>query len=298
MSAEAGDATLLPDMQLEAPRQLLLVAGSGSYPQLLLDGARKAGVQRIALIAVRGMTSRRLAAQADDVCWCGVGEIGKVLDWAQQCGARHVAMVGQITPAAIFHTRFDSIASEILRSLPVKNAHTVFGRIAELLAARGLQAIPSSLFMDDHLPAPGLLSRRPPDSREAGDIELGHRVGMTVCNMDVGQTVVVKDGMVLAVEAFEGTNDAIRRGGKLGGPGAVVVKVAKVGHDMRFDIPEIGVQTIPVLKRARISALAFQACRTVLLEREEVVAAADRLGIALVSIDSGLPPAPTRLAEQ
>jgi hypothetical protein len=282
-------------MQLGIPEQLLLIAGGGSYPQLLFDGARKAGVRKISLIAVRGMTSRRLAALADQSVWCGVGEIGRILDWAQQCGARHVAMVGRITPSALFRTRFDPFAREVLRSLPVKNAHTLFGRVTELLAERGLQAIPSSLFMDDHLPAPGVLSRRAPDSREASDIELGHRIGMAVSNLDVGQTVVVKDGMILAVEAFEGTNDAIRRGGKLGGPGAVVVKVAKNGHDMRFDIPVIGAQTIPMLKRARISALAFQARRTVLLEREEVVAAADRLGIALVAIDSGLPPAPVRL---
>ena len=282
-------------MQPEVPEQLLIVAGSGTYPQILFDGARKAGVRKISVVAVRGMTDRRLAAQADTVCWVGVGEIGQFLDWAQQCGARHVAMVGQITPASLFRSRFDAVAREILHSLPIKNAHTMFGRVAELLTERGLQTIPSSLFMDDYLPAPGVLSRRAPDSREASDIELGHRVGMTVCNLDVGQTVVVKDGMVLAVEAFEGTNEAIRRGGKLGGPGAVVVKVAKDGHDMRFDIPVIGAQTIPMLKRARISALAFQARRTVLLEREEVVAAADRLGIALVSIDSGLPPAPVRL---
>ncbi|MEI8243987.1 MAG: UDP-2,3-diacylglucosamine diphosphatase LpxI [bacterium] len=282
-------------MQPGVPEHLLLVAGSGSYPELLLDGARRAGVRRISLLAVRGMASRHLAAQADEVCWCGVGEYGRFLDWAQNCGAKHVAMAGQITPAALFRTRFDAAARELLRSLPVKNAHTVFGRTAELLAARGLQTLPSSMFMDDHLPPPGLLSRRPPDSREAGDIALGHRIGMAVCNLDVGQTVVVKDGMVLAVEAFEGTNEAIRRGGRLGGPGAVVVKVAKVGHDMRFDIPVIGAKTIPMLKRARISALAFQAGRTVLLEREEVIAAADRLGIALVALDSGLPPAPVRL---
>jgi DUF1009 family protein len=282
-------------MQLGLPEHLLLIAGSGSYPQLLFDGARKAGVRRISVIAVRGMTSRRLAAMADQHVWCGVGEIGRILDWAQQCGARHAAMVGQITPSALFRTRFDPLAREVLRTIPVKNAHTLFGRVAELLAERGVQAIPSSLFMDDHLPAPGVLSRRAPDSRETGDIELGHRVGMTVCNLDVGQTVVVKDGMILAVEAFEGTNAAIRRGGKLGGPGAVVVKVAKDGHDMRFDIPVIGARTISVLKRARISALAFQARRTVLLERAEAIAAADRLGIALVAIDSGLPPAPVRL---
>ena len=282
-------------MQPGVPEQLLLVAGSGTYPQILLDGARKAGVRKISLAAVRGMTSRRLAAQADAVCWCGVGELGKFFDWAQQCGAKHAIMAGQISPASIFLTRIDATAREMLRSLPVKNAHTVCGYVADKLAARGLQTIPSSMFMDDHLPAPGVLTSRPPDRREASDIELGHRIGMTVCNLDVGQTVVMKDGMVLAVEAFEGTNEAIRRGGKLGGPGAVVVKVAKDGHDMRFDIPVIGARTIPMLKRARISALAFQAYRTVLLERNEVIAAANRLGIALVAIDSGLPPAPVRL---
>ncbi|MFZ4395298.1 MAG: LpxI family protein [Kiritimatiellia bacterium] len=284
-------------MQPGIPEHLLLVAGSGTYPQLLLDGARRAGVQKISLVAVRGMTIRSLAALADTVCWCGVGEYGRFLDWAQQCGAKHVAMAGQITPAALFCTRFDAAARDLLRSLPVKNAHTVFGRTAEHLAARGLQVIPASMFMGDHLPPPGVLSRRQPDIREARDLDLGHRVGMAICNLDVGQTVVVKEGMILAVEAFEGTNEAIRRGGKLGGPGAVVVKVAKVGHDMRFDIPVIGPQTITMLKRARISALAFQARRTVLLERDEVIAAADRLDMALIALDSGLPPAPVRLEE-
>lgn len=284
-------------MQLGVPEQLLLVAGSGSYPQLLFDGARKAGVRKISVIAVRGMTSRRLAAMADASVWYGVGEIARVLDWAQRCGAKHVAMVGQITPSALFRTRFDTLARGILRDLPVKNAHTVFGRVAELLAERGLQAIPASMFMDDHLPPPGVLTRRSPDGRETDDIALGHRVAMAVCNQDVGQTVVVKDGMILAVEAFEGTNEAIRRGGRLGRRGAVVVKVAKDGHDMRFDIPVIGARTIPELKRARISALAFQARRTVLLERDEVIAAADRLGVAIVALDSGLPPAPVRIGD-
>ena len=295
LSPSAGRSTLPLIMQPEVPTQLLLIAGSGTYPQVLLEGARKAGVRKISLAAVRGMTSRRLAAQADEVCWFGVGELGKFFAWAQRCGAKHTIMAGQITPAAIFCTRIDAIAREMLRSLPVKNAHTVCGYVANLLAARGLQTLPSSMFMEAHLPAPGVLSRRPPDSREANDIAIGHRAGMTVCNLDIGQTVVVKDGMILAVEAFEGTNQTIRRAGKLGGPGAVVVKVAKDGHDMRFDIPVIGAKTIPMLKRARISALAFQAGRTVLLEREEVIAAADRLGIALVALDSGLPPAPTRL---
>ena len=284
-------------MQSGVPEHLLIVAGRGSYPQLLLDGARQAGVRRISMVAVRGMTSRRLADQADQVGWYGVGELAGFLGWSAACGARHAVLVGQVAPVALFRTRFDALAREMLRSMPVKNAHTMFGRIADLLTERGLRVIPASCFMDACLPAPGVLTRRAPDEREARDIALGHRVGMSVCNLDIGQTVVVKDGMILAVEAFEGTNRAILRGGRLGGRGAVVVKVAKDGHDMRFDLPVVGAQTLPILKRTRVSALAFQARRTVLLEREQVVAAADRLGIALVALDSGLPPAPVRVSD-
>ena len=286
-------------MQNGVPEQLLIVAGAGSYPHLLLAGARRAGVRRILVAGVRGMAGRRLASQADEAAWFGVGELSRFLDWCgSRNGVRHAVLAGLVTPAALFRTRFDALAREVLRGMRVKNAHTLFGRIGALLADRGVQAIPASCFMEDHLPQAGVLTRRAPDDREAADIELGRRIGMAVCGLDVGQTVVVKDGMVLALEAFEGTNQAIRRGGRLGGRGAVVVKVAKDGHDMRFDIPVIGAQTIPVLRRARISALAFQARRTVLLERDEVIAAADRLGIAIVALDSGLPPAPVRVGEQ
>lgn len=282
-------------MQPGVPEQLLIVAGSGSYPQLLLSGARKAGVKRIILLALRGMASRRLAAQADTVAWFGVGDLERSMTWAVNSGARHAVFVGQITPVALFRTRFDALAREMLRKLPVKNAHTIFGSVLAELSRRGVESIPASCFMEDHIPEPGVLSSRLPDAREASDIEVGHRIAMAICNQDVGQTVVVKNGMVLAVEAFEGTSQTIRRGGRVGGRGAVVVKVAKDGHDMRFDIPVIGAKTIAVLKRARISALAFQACRTVLLDRDEVVRAADKMGIALVALDSGLPPAPTRM---
>jgi len=284
-------------MQPGVPEQLVIMAGRGAYPQALLDGARKAGVRRITVVAVRGMTSRRLAAQADAVSWCYVGEFARVLACAQQSGAHHAALVGQITPSALFCARFDTLARETLGRLTVKNAHTIFGAVTEMLAARGLQTIPASAFMDDSLPAPGVLTQRAPDAREQADIDLGARTGMAVCGLDVGQTVVVKDGMILAVEAFEGTNQTIRRGGRLGGRGAVVVKVAKDGHDMRFDIPVIGARTVATMRRARISVLAFQARRTVLLERDEVLATANRHGLAIVSLDSGLPPAPTRLQE-
>jgi DUF1009 family protein len=281
-------------MSAALPEHLLIIAGRGTYPLLLARSARAAGVARITVAAVRGMTCRELRRFADDCAVFGVGEAGRMLDWAVRNGIRHAVMAGQITPTALFCTRFDAFSRAILRSLTVKNAHTIFGALAEQLTARAITVLPASQFMDAHLPQPGTLTRREPDAREWADIRFGLDVAMRVCDLDIGQTVVVKDGVILAVEAFEGTNRAIRRAGKLGGAGAVVVKVAKTGHDSRFDIPVIGAETIPLLRKARVSALALQAGRTLLLDRDAVIRAADRLGIAIVAVDSGLPALRTR----
>lgn len=273
---------------------LLIVAGSGSYPACIVAGARTAGVPRITVVAVRGMTDRSTAALADTAAWFGIGEARAMFGWASRQGCSHGIMAGQIHPLALFRTRFDDLARSWLRDLPVKNAHTIFGKAAIEMEKIGIRLLPASCYMDDCVPGVGVLTRRAPDEREARDIAFGHRVAREICGLDIGQTLVVKDGMILAVEAFEGTNQAIRRGCKLGGKGAVVVKVAKEGHDMRFDIPVIGEATIATLRKAGVSALAFQAGRLVMLERLKVIAAADRLNIALVGLDSGLPAAPLR----
>ncbi|MDX9868806.1 MAG: UDP-2,3-diacylglucosamine diphosphatase LpxI [Kiritimatiellia bacterium] len=278
----------------QATDNLLLVAGSGTYPACVAAGARRAGVRRITMLGLRGATSRATAALADDTAWFGIGDIRRIFDWAARQGFSHGILAGGIPPLALFRTRFDDLARAWLNELPVKNAHTLFGRITAEMERIGIRVLPASCYMDDFLPGAGVLSRRGPTEREARDIDFGHRVACGIGGHDIGQTLVVKDGMILAVEAFEGTNAAIRRGGKLGGPGAVVVKVAKTGHDMRFDIPVIGAQTLGVLRRARITALAFQAGRLVMLERDKVLAAADRLNLAVVGLDSGLPEAPLR----
>lgn len=273
---------------------LLIVAGTGTYPACIAAGARKAGVARISMVAIRGMTARSTAALADNLRWFGVGEVRAIFAWAAEQGCSHGIMAGQIHPLALFRTRFDDLARKWLSELPVKNAHTVFGKIAEEMERLHIHVIPASCYMDDFIPGAGVLTRRAPDERESRDITFGHRVARDICGLDIGQTLLVKDGMILAVEAFEGTNEAIKRGGKLGGKGAVVVKVAKEGHDMRFDIPVIGEATISTLRKAGVSALAFQAGRLVLLERPKVIAAADKLNIAVIGLDSGLPAAPLR----
>jgi hypothetical protein len=281
-------------MAKEAAEKLLIIAGSGTYPACIAAGARKAGVRHISMLAIRGMTARATAALADEVVWFGVGEMRAIFSWVEKQQIAYGILAGQIHPLALFSTRFDDLARSWLSGLPVKNAHTIFGKIAVELEKIGVRVLPSSCYMDDAVPGAGVLTRRAPDERELRDITFGHQVARDIGGLDIGQTLVVKDGMILAVEAFEGTNRAVLRGGKLGGKGAVVVKVAKEGHDMRFDIPVIGEATVSVLRKAGVSAIAYQAGRLVMLERPKVIAAADKRGIAIVGLDSGLPSAPLR----
>ncbi len=285
----------MPTSPSTIPESMLILAGRGTYPEKLLQGMRQAGVKRIVVLAIRGMTTRWLRHAADECYVLGVGELQRGLDYAQSTGIKQIILAGQITPIALFQTRFDKLSREALSALKVKNAHSIFGRVIEIFAENGIETLPSSYYMGECIPQAGVLTTRAPDAREWSDIELGHKIAMGVCDLDIGQTILVKEGMILAVEAFEGTNATLYRGAKLGGKGAVCIKVAKNAHDMRFDIPVIGRETIRILKKTGISAIAFQAGRLVLLERTEVLAAANRLGIAMVALDSGLPPAPREI---
>mgnify|MGYP000655917874 FL=1 len=267
------------------PRALLLIAGGGAYPVELIRSARAQGVERIVALGFRGETSRMAAALADEVRWLALGRLREALDAAESVGIPDVVMAGRIRPHNLFRLRPDREAFEILAALRVKNAETIFGAIGERLAQRGLTLRPASWFMEKAMPAPGLLSRRAPTAREESDIALGRRVAKTTSGLDIGQTVVVKDGVILAIEAFEGTDAALRRAGRLGGAGTVAVKCAKRGHDMRFDIPVIGAGTLRTLRRIRAAALAIEAGRTIVLERDAVIRAADRAGLCLVAFE-------------
>ncbi len=276
---------------------LLVIAGAGLYPELLVRGARRAGVPRVDVLAVRGSTGRGTVRAADSVHTIGIGEIAAGMRWVAAQGYDGAVLAGQINPLSLFRSRFDDEVRAWLGSLPCKSAHTIFGKLVEEFGRAGVNVLPATVYMDDCLPGEGPLTRRLPDEREARDIAHGAAVVRDVGRHDVGQTVLVKEGMVLAVEAFEGTNAAIRRGGKLGGRGAVAFKGARDGHDMRFDVPVIGLKTVRTMKSAGVSAMAFQAGRQIVLERDAVVEYADRHGIAIVGVRTDLPPAPTRPPE-
>lgn len=275
--------------------KLLVIAGAGSYPRLVIEGAKRAGVARVDAMAIRGSYERATARAANLVHPIAIGEIAEAIRWAGQQGYDGAIMAGQVSPLSLFRGRFDAEVREWLRELPTKNAHTIFQKLISKFEAVGVRMLPASLYMEDCLPGLGQLTERGLEGTEADDVRRGIEVAADVGRHDVGQTVMVKGGMVLAVEAFEGTNAAIRRGGRLGGKGGVVFKAAREGHDMRFDIPVVGLKTLKTMKKAGATALAFQAGRLILLDREEVVAFANRNNIAIVGVESGLPPAPTRL---
>ena len=272
-------------LDVEIPETLGIIAGLGSYPWQLARSARAQGVRRIVAFAFRGETERIISKYADEVVWLRLGRISALLDAVQSRGIVHLVMAGQIKPTRLFSLRLDSRALQIMKTLKQRNAHTIFGAVISELQTVGAKLLPAYRFMETEMPPAALMSRRAPDERELADIRLGAKVAKTTSGLEIGQTVVVKEGTILAVEGFEGTDETILRAGRLGGPGAVVVKVAKLGHDMRFDIPVIGMQTFRILRKAKISCLAVEAGRTILLEREKLIAEADRLNIAFTGFD-------------
>lgn len=274
--------------------RLMVVAGAGTYPEMLVKGAKAAGVPVVDVVSIKGSTSSATRAAADHVHPITLGGIAEGIRWAGAQAYDGVILAGQVNPLSLFRGGFDAEVRQWLAELPTKNAHTVFQKLIEKFSEAGLNTLPASLYMDKAMPGVGPLTARGLEGREVDDVRRGIEVASDVGRHDVGQTVMVKAGMVLAVEAFEGTNAAIRRGGKLGGKGGIVFKAAREGHDMRFDIPVVGLKTLKVMKRAGATALAFQAGRLIMLDREDVVNYANRHGIAIVGIDSGLPPAPLR----
>jgi len=266
------------------PKELVIIAGRGIYPLTLAESARRHGVGRIFAAAFKGETEREIEKIADETQWFNFGQLGAVLEAIKAGGIKHAVMAGQITPVSLFRLRPDAKALKILTQLSKRNAQTIFGAVCAEFSAIGVQLLPAWRFMENSLPKAGQLSRRPPTEREQKDIELGMRVAKTVSSLEIGQTVVVKEGTILAVEAFEGTDEAILRAGRLGGPGAVVVKTARSDHDMRYDIPVVGLKTMKILKKINASAMAVEAGRTIMLEPDKIIAAADNMDLALVAV--------------
>ena len=274
-------------MKPDVPESLIIIAGRQAYPSMLAKAARAAGVKRIVVLAFKGETGRDVLPLADEVLWVNLGAMESFLDKLESTGITQCVMAGQIAPSNLFHLRYDRMAREMMGSLETKNAHTIFGAVVEHIESRGITVLPGNSFMEGYTPEVGQLSRRAPTEREQADIALGLKLVKGTSDFEIGQTVAMKDGIIIAVESFEGTNQTIKRAGRLGKAGTVIVKVPKEGHDMRFDIPVVGAKTFKVMKKAKVSCLAVEAGKTILLEKEKLIALADQRDTAFVAIDTG-----------
>lgn len=266
---------------MPTPAALGIIAGSGVYPLLLADAARVAGVKKIVVVAFSDETSPEISNRADEIEWLRVGQLGKLLNFFREAQVGPAIMAGQIAPGNLFNLRPDLKAMLLLARLKQRNAESIFGAIADQLTAAGIELLPATTFLHHLLAPAGRIAGPKLKEREEQDIGFGFEIAKQLSALDVGQTIVVKNGTVLAVEAFEGTNEAIRRGGSLGKKNAIVVKVTKPNQDMRFDVPVIGTETLRVAAEAKIRAIGVEAGRTLLLEKAALIDLAERSKISL-----------------
>lgn len=266
------------------PSTIAIIAGNGVYPGTFVAAARRAGVGRIVAAAFENETRPELAAEVDSIAWFRVGQLSRMIAFLKREGVSQAVMAGQIAPSNLFDLRPDLRILLMLARLKQRNAETLFGAIADELAKDGVTLLPATTFLEDLMPGPGHVAGPAPKKRRWEDAEYGYKIAKETSRLDIGQTVVVKNGTVLAVEAFEGTNEAVRRGGAMGRGGATMVKVSKPGQDMRFDVPVIGPDTVRNAAEAGVDLIAVEARKTLLLAFEEMARECQARKVSVIAV--------------
>jgi len=263
-----------------------LIAGNGSFPFLVMQGARSAG-HRLVVIGIKEETDPRIEAEAELFRWVGIGQLGKMISFFKENGVEKVVMAGQVKHVQIFSGALPDLRMvKMLWNLPSRNTDSLIGGVADEMAKEGIELIDSTFFVKEHLAGQGVLTRRGPDEAEMENIEYGLTVANGVAGLDLGQTIVVRAKACVAVEAMEGTDATIQRAGGLVNGKLTVVKVAKPNQDMRFDVPVVGVPTIETMVEAGATCLSITSGKTLIFDRDEFFKLADSHGISVV----GSPP--------
>lgn len=272
---------------MESIRTIGIIAGKGIYPETFIRAAHsKSPEVRLVVAGIIGETPEDIETQVDAFTWLRLGQLGKLIRFFKSEGVGEVVMVGQITPKNLFDLRPDLKAVVLLAKIKERNAESLFGGVADEIEKEGMTLLPATTFLEDLLPAAGHVCGPEFSKRQLEDAGFGFRIAKETSRLDIGQTVVVRHGTVLAVEAFEGTNDCIRRGGELGhGKDVILVKVSKPNQDFRFDVPVIGPLTIEICATSGVKAIAIEAGRTLLLERELIEERCVELGVSLHAVD-------------
>jgi UDP-2,3-diacylglucosamine hydrolase len=283
--------TFLTCLTLVAPMPpsldtLGIIAGNRSLPLLFAKQARAMGVKRLIAVAFENETDPSLASLVDEIVWLKVGQLSKMISAFTERNVKHCIMAGQIAPKNLYDLRPDLRAMALLFRLKEKNAHTIFGAIADELKKDGVELIEATPWLQPLMPAKDFHFGPKLSQDQRNDVDFGFRIAKETSRLEIGQTVVVKNGTVLAVEGFEGTDKCLSRGGELAGKsgGAVAIKVARENHDLRFDIPCVGPQTLETCAKAGISVLAFEAGKSLLLEQQTCEQIAKKNKIAVMTI--------------
>ncbi len=269
--------------ELNNSKTMGMIAGNGIYPETFARAARAAGVELLGAAAFTDETEPHLADLVDHIEWLRVGQLGKMIKFFKSHGITEVVMVGQIAPKNLFDLRPDLRLLKMLGKVKERNAETLFTAIADELAKDGIGLLPATTFLDDLLPGAGHVCGPALSERQKEDAAFGFRIAKETSRLDIGQTVVVKKGTVLAVEAFEGTNEAVKRGGSLGKGEAMMVKVSKPNQDFRFDVPVVGPATIETAKESGVNAIIVEAASTLLLGKEEIERLCAELQVSIVA---------------
>jgi len=261
-----------------------LIAGKGQFPLLFAQAAKNQGFQVIA-VAHRGETDPGLAALVHRLHWIYVGQLGKIIRIFKSEGVHRAVLAGGISRGRLFREfRPDLKALSLIRRVGGGQDDRLLRAVADELEEEGITIAPSTLFLDELLAPSGQLSRRAPTPEELRDIDFGYQIAQEIGRLDIGQCVVVRRQVVVALEAIEGTDETIRRGGRLAGPGAVVVKVSKPRQDLRFDVPAVGLETIKTLAEVKAAVLAVDAGKSLIFDRAAMLQEAGRHRIAVWGI--------------
>ncbi len=262
-----------------------LIAGNRKFPLLFAEAAKKKGVYIVA-VGIKGDTSPRLKKLVDKIYWLGLSDFSRMFEIFKAQGVSKVVMAGQVSPYRLFSREIekDSQLKSLLEGIKDKKADTIFGAVAKKLSESGFDLISSATYMEDYFPAKGTLTHIEPSFAIWEDVYFGLDLAKEIARLDIGQTIAVKSKAVVAVEALEGTDNLIRRAGRISRGGATIVKVSKPKQDLRFDIPVIGLNTIKNLIRARVKCLAIEAGKTIFIDKKESLALAEKKGIAIVAV--------------
>ena len=261
-----------------------LIAGGGQFPLLFARAARKQGRAVVAAAHVNE-SDPTLASEVDHLCWVKLGQLGKIIKHFKKNGVTEAVFAGAITKTRIFKDVLpDFKGLSLWNKIDARQDDAILRAVAQSLEQEGIQVLASTIYLEHLLFPAGVLTRKKPTAGEVEDIRFGWKIAREIGRLDIGQCVVVRERTVLAVEAIEGTDATIRRGGKLADKGAVVVKLKKPGQDFRFDLPATGSATIATLAEVGGSVLAVEAGQSLLFDRETMIAAAEQAGIAVVGV--------------